>query len=55
MQLKAIVKFMEKDSQETTLPLGRLRINSYNSLHGNYFLFIYLLEKTGAKKVCNLN
>ena len=48
--IKAIVKFMEKDSQESTLPLGRLRINSYNSLHGNYFLFIYLLEKTAANK-----
>lgn len=48
--IKAIVRFAEQDPARVTLPLGRLRIHSYCGLLGAYFLFIYLLDMTGAKK-----
>ena len=52
--IKAIVKFMEEEIQESILPLSRLKIDAYGSIHGTYFLFIYLLDKTGANKSLQL-
>ena len=48
--IKAILRFADQDSTRVSLPLGKLRIRSYNGLLGSYFLFLYLLELTGAKK-----
>ena len=52
--IKAIVKFMEPNLECVSIPLGRLRIASYDGLEGAYFLFVYLLEMTGAKKSLQL-
>ena len=52
--IKAIARFMEQDSTRFSLPFGRLRVRSYSGLAGTYFLFIYLLEKTAAKKSLQL-
>ena len=52
--IKAIARFMEGDSMRSSLPLGRLSIPSYSGLNGEYFLFVYLLEKTAAKKSLQL-
>jgi len=52
--IKAIAKFTEGDSMRSSLPLGRLSIPSYSGLNGEYFLFVYLLEKTAAKKSLQL-
>ena len=52
--IKAIVRFTEQDPACVSLPLGRLRICSYAGLLGTYFLFVYLLEMTGAKKSLQL-
>ena len=46
--IKAIVRF--EDPTRVSLPLGKLRISSYNGLLGSYYLFVYLLEMAGAKK-----
>ena len=47
--VKAIVRFTEQDPARVPLPLGRLKIGSYGGLKGAYFLFVYLLEMSGAK------
>ena len=52
--IKAIIGFMEEDPMRSPLPLGRLEIRSYEELSGAYFLFVYLLEKTAAKKSLQL-
>ena len=52
--IKAIVRVTEQDPARVSLPLGRLRIRSYGGLLGAYFLFVYLLEMTGAKKSLQL-
>jgi superfamily II DNA or RNA helicase len=50
--IKAIVKFTEKGQME--VPLGKLRLNGYKGLLGLHFLFMYLLEKHGAKRSLQL-
>ena len=52
--IKAIVTFTEQESEQIPLPLGKLRIDSYGDILGAYFLFVYLLEKIGAKKSLQL-
>ena len=55
--IKSIVKYLDlqtRDQKPVTLPLGRIRLDSYNGLEGNYFLFVFILEKNGIKKQLQL-